>query len=275
MLANHRSRCSRAQSADPPAQIVHRAQRDATTDPAIRAALDAAIAALEHSAARDITTAGGDYAEGAIDLAVVGAPGSGKTTLLHYTVVRLAEVLAADNGEHLAVAVICYNNYVLPEDRAALYSALLCSPGGFVRAFFEYSTGALGVFLRADDGNIGGIDHDGIVGEIGFGQVLQNRIGHFRDDQRFQANIAAFSKLDTADAVGSGARHITQGIAACSERHDVIDQAILQDALGNNRYQFDGCLFHYRHTSQHKDGSSAYPNDSAGDSVMVAVLIEI
>jgi formylglycine-generating enzyme required for sulfatase activity len=209
-----------------------RAQRDATTDLAVRAALDAAIAALEHSAARDIATSGGDYAEGDIDqrrgnfvggnqyllsfsgerflhdleqlsqqpadygdalrrylrylyreyagldlrgiddrpmdmplselyvslnlhepppedlagrgalrtfmntvsrlfnpadaedaagmrsrrpepvdwtqalrharLAVIGAPGSGKTTLLHYTAVRLAEVLAADNREQLA-----------------------------------------------------------------------------------------------------------------------------------------------------------------------------
>jgi formylglycine-generating enzyme required for sulfatase activity len=43
-----------------------RAQRDAATDPAVRAALDAAIAALE-TVARDIRTEGGDYAEGDID----------------------------------------------------------------------------------------------------------------------------------------------------------------------------------------------------------------
>ncbi len=44
-----------------------RAQRDAASDPALRAALDSAIAALESSTAREIATGGGDYSEGDLD----------------------------------------------------------------------------------------------------------------------------------------------------------------------------------------------------------------
>lgn len=44
-----------------------RAQRDAAGDPAVRAAFDSAIAALEAAAAREIATGGGDYSEGDFD----------------------------------------------------------------------------------------------------------------------------------------------------------------------------------------------------------------
>jgi hypothetical protein len=44
-----------------------RTQRDAAADPAVQAALDSAIAALEATAGRDIATGGGDYSEGDLD----------------------------------------------------------------------------------------------------------------------------------------------------------------------------------------------------------------